>query len=244
MDADVLPLTVNFKDGSSAHFSINALAHKATTEVENMSAALELHLGALQMRVSGSPRGLQSSCSSFETVINKLRALVAEVRANQAEGLMTASVSRLDEATLSLQDVCEDLKQGQGLFDDIARAKIDLKKLLEEKSAQTEHVTKLERKIFELKKGVSDAELVKSERMQLLCLDKEFALRARYDNQQQCDRQEMKGVVASLEQRSVTAANENARLQHELQYYHALARNNKIGITDQTRTGQVGTPIR
>jgi hypothetical protein len=199
------------------------------------------------------------SCSSFETVINKLRVLVDEVRAKQAEGLMNvrflnlaystkpakasylrpqqAFVARLDEATLILQDVCEDLKQGQGLFDDIARAKIDLKKLLEEKSAQSEQVTKLERKIFELKKGVSDAELVKFERMQLLCLDKEFALRARYDNQQQCDRQEMKGVVASLEQRLVTAANENARLQHELQYYHALARNNRIGITDQTRTG-------
>lgn len=146
-------------------------------------------------------------------------------------------MSRLDEATLSLQDVCEDLKQGQGLFDDVARVKIDLKKLLEEKSAQTEHVTKLERKIFELQKGVSDAELVKSERMQLLCLDKEFALRARYDNQQQCDRQEMKRVVASLEQRLVTVANENARLQHELQYYRTLARNNRIGITDQTRTG-------
>jgi hypothetical protein len=98
-DADVLPLTVNFKDGSSAHFSINALAQKATTEVENMSSALEIHLGALQMRVPGSPRGLQLSCSSFETVINKLRALVNEIKANQVEGLMTVRLLNLDHLT-------------------------------------------------------------------------------------------------------------------------------------------------
>lgn len=80
------------------------------------------------------------------------------------------------------------------------------------------NVTKLDAKLCGLKTEVSDTELLKSERLQLLCLDKEFSLQAQYQNQLGRDRQEMKAVVCSLERKLHNALDENFRLRRELKH--------------------------
>ena len=112
--------------------------------------------------------------------------------------------------------MCEDSKRKSRIVEQIAQASQEISALQSTQFELLGNVTKLDAKLCGLKTEVSDTELLKSERLQLLCLDKEFSLQAQYQDQLGRDRQEMKAVVCSLEQKLHNAMDENFRLRREL----------------------------